>query len=220
MSPQEMSQAFAAWLRAARTAAGVTQKRVADDMTARGFSFIQTTVAKIEYGERPVRIEEAAALAGLFGATLDAALGLNPSHAAAACIALAERRTKALALLRDQINAELATDYSTADEVVEEKATPEGEATPADVTVYRAEYEHEPFPIGLYSNSAAARAHCEHLVRQEWTPSTPLSFEWSVDEDEPEVIELDVRVETDSWSTGYTVKAVVADAEFDPEADA
>jgi hypothetical protein len=102
----------------------------------------------------------------------------------------------------------------------EEKATPTGETTPADVTVYRAEYEHEPFlPIGLYANSAAAQAHCEHLVRQEWTPSTPITFEWSVDEDDSAVIELDVRVETDSWSTGYTVKAVVADAEFDPEAD-
>lgn len=105
----------------------------------------------------------------------------------------------------------------------EARAKVAGWLTPTEtaaVTVYRAVYEHEPFPLGLYSNAAAARAHCEDLVRQEWTPSAPLVFEWSVDEDDQAVTELDVRVETDSWSTGYTVTAVVADAEYDPDADA
>lgn len=108
----DSAQAFSSWLRAARTTAGVTQKQVSEEMRQRGFSFMQTTIAKIEYGERPVRIEEAAALVELFGTTLDTALGLNPDHAAASLIDLANRRTAVLVRLRDEIEAELSAAYT------------------------------------------------------------------------------------------------------------
>ncbi|MFJ3786959.1 hypothetical protein [Streptomyces sp. NPDC090093] len=89
------------------------------------------------------------------------------------------------------------------------------------VTVYRAAYEHSPFPLGLYANPEAARAHCEAVVSDEYPAGTALFFEWSVDEDEPEsVCELDVRIGDETTSTGYTVTAVVAEAAYDPEADA
>ncbi|MFC8290047.1 hypothetical protein ACFUJ0_06205 [Streptomyces sp. NPDC057242] len=89
------------------------------------------------------------------------------------------------------------------------------------VTVYRAAYEDSPFPLGLYANPEAARAHCEAVVSDEYPAGTALLFEWSVDEDEPEsVCELDVRIGDETTPTGYTVTAVVAEAAYDPEADA
>ncbi|OKJ52213.1 hypothetical protein AMK27_30700 [Streptomyces sp. CB02009] len=94
-------------------------------------------------------------------------------------------------------------------------------AVPAGaVTVYRAAYEHSPFPVGLYVTPEAARAHCEDLVSDEHPAAVALFFEWAVDEDEPEVCELDVRIGDQRTSTGYTVTAVVAEASYDPEADA
>ncbi|WP_432116609.1 hypothetical protein [Streptomyces sp. S1] len=90
-----------------------------------------------------------------------------------------------------------------------------------DVTVYRAAYEHSLFPLGLYANAEAAQAHCEALVSGEHPADAVLFFEWSVDEDDPEsVCELDVRIGTETTPTGYTVTAVVAEADYDPEADA
>ncbi|MFE7517610.1 hypothetical protein ACFU8I_41245, partial [Streptomyces sp. NPDC057540] len=74
-----------------------------------------------------------------------------------------------------------------------------------DVVVYRAAFAYTPFPVGLYANPAAARAHCEDLVSDEHPAGTALFFEWSVDEDEAEsVCELDVRIGDERTSTGYT----------------
>ncbi|MYV64459.1 hypothetical protein GT043_00445, partial [Streptomyces sp. SID2131] len=89
------------------------------------------------------------------------------------------------------------------------------------VTVYRAAYEDSPFPLGLYSNLEAAQAHCEAVVSDEHPVGAAPFFEWSVDEDELEsVCELDVRIGGETTRTGYTVTAVVAEAAYDPEADA
>jgi transcriptional regulator with XRE-family HTH domain len=57
-------------LRALREAAGYTQRLIADQMTLAGYKMHQTTVAKIEAGERPVTVGEAAALAHIVGASL------------------------------------------------------------------------------------------------------------------------------------------------------
>lgn len=76
MSPGDV---FAAWLRTSRNAAGVSQQQVANALKAKGSSLAQSQVAKIERGERPVRLDEAVALAGVFGSTIDAALGLRPA---------------------------------------------------------------------------------------------------------------------------------------------
>jgi transcriptional regulator with XRE-family HTH domain len=61
---------FARRLRAVRTQAGATQKQLADRMAARGYKMLQSTVAKIESGERPVSIGEAVQLAEVLGVDL------------------------------------------------------------------------------------------------------------------------------------------------------
>ena len=61
---------FARRLRAVRKQAGKTQKQLADLMADRGHKMRQSTVAKIESGERPVSIGEAVQLAEVLGASL------------------------------------------------------------------------------------------------------------------------------------------------------
>ncbi|HLS13152.1 MAG TPA: helix-turn-helix transcriptional regulator [Beutenbergiaceae bacterium] len=53
-----------------RAAKGLTQSEVAKLMVARGFSWRQTTVAKTEAAERPIRVNEAAALALSLGVSV------------------------------------------------------------------------------------------------------------------------------------------------------
>lgn len=61
---------FARRLRAVRIQAEVTQKQLADRMAARGHKMLQSTMAKIESGERPVSIGEAVQLADVLGVDL------------------------------------------------------------------------------------------------------------------------------------------------------
>ena len=61
---------FARRLRTIRKQGGVTQKQLADRMAARGHKMLQSTIAKIESGERPVSIGEAVQLAEVLGAAL------------------------------------------------------------------------------------------------------------------------------------------------------
>jgi transcriptional regulator with XRE-family HTH domain len=61
---------FARRLRAVRKQAELTQKQLADLMANRGHKMLQSTVAKIESGERPVSIGEAVQLAEVLGASL------------------------------------------------------------------------------------------------------------------------------------------------------
>lgn len=58
---------FAQRVRVLREAAQLTQRQVADKMTFAGYRMHQTTIAKIEAGERPVYVGEAVALAGVLG---------------------------------------------------------------------------------------------------------------------------------------------------------
>ena len=53
-----------------RKSAGLTQRQLADQMTSAGYRMHQTTIAKIEAGERPVIVGEAAALAIILGVGL------------------------------------------------------------------------------------------------------------------------------------------------------
>ena len=50
-------------VRALRETSDLTQREIADKMTAAGYRMHQTTIAKIESGERPVYVGEAVALA-------------------------------------------------------------------------------------------------------------------------------------------------------------
>jgi transcriptional regulator with XRE-family HTH domain len=63
-----------------RKACGWTQTDLAKRMKQAGFPFHQQTVAKIENGERPVRLSESVALAGILGADLALMLGQSPSE--------------------------------------------------------------------------------------------------------------------------------------------
>lgn len=63
-------------LRYERERRGWSQEHVAKLLAAKGFGQVYaTTIAKIEAGDRAVTIAEAAAIAGLFGVSLDVMLG-------------------------------------------------------------------------------------------------------------------------------------------------
>ncbi len=49
---------FGVHLRTLRTDMGITQRELAQRMTVRGFSWLQSTVTKTEAGERPLRLDE------------------------------------------------------------------------------------------------------------------------------------------------------------------
>lgn len=74
-----VDQRFGEWLRAERVRRGWTQPQLADMLNDRGIAPMHTTtIAKIESAGRSVRINEAVAVADLFGASLDWVLGREP----------------------------------------------------------------------------------------------------------------------------------------------
>lgn len=85
--------------------------------------------------------------------------------------------------------------------------------------VYRAGFEGHDIPLGLYQTTEAARAHCEAYVRREYPAGTQLTLTWSIDEDEPHIVELDVEIGGRTESTGYIVTAVPVASEYDEEVD-
>lgn len=107
------------------------------------------------------------------------------------------------------------------------KVTPTGgEITqPAELTVYRAAYEHEQIPLGTYTNPAAARKHCTSQVRREHQDPSAVKLWWREDEDsvdQPEdgPAELWESVRPGhSRPTGYFVTPVTVASEYDEEAD-
>ena len=103
----DTSATFIAWLKDARAAAGLSQQNVADALKAQGFRFHQTMIAKIERGERPVRLDEAVAFAALFGTTLDATLGLTVAGLQSGTSLDLARRTSLLQHISSLVEAEL-----------------------------------------------------------------------------------------------------------------
>jgi transcriptional regulator with XRE-family HTH domain len=61
---------------------GWSQEQLANRMRALGFDWHQTTVSKTETAERPIRLNEAQALAGLFSIPLSGLVspGVGPQH--------------------------------------------------------------------------------------------------------------------------------------------
>lgn len=100
---------FALWLREARTVAGLSQQKVADALRAQGHTtFLQTTIAKIERGARPVRLDEAVAITALFGATVDTALRFDGDGTPQGLLLQSlARRTSVLERVHSLIEAEL-----------------------------------------------------------------------------------------------------------------
>ena len=106
-----------------------------------------------------------------------------------------------------------------ADEAATEKATPTGEATPADLTVYRA--SHDSIVIGLYTTPTEARKHCEAEERHTWAKGTDLVFDW-IEDEEDDVAEL-VTVTEDGKTetvTGYVVTPLTVASKYDEEDNA
>jgi FtsZ-interacting cell division protein YlmF len=70
-TPELTEQRFAANLRAIRDERGISQGRLADEMTARGWPWHQQTVTRVENGRRMVRLGEAQAVAEILHTSLD-----------------------------------------------------------------------------------------------------------------------------------------------------
>lgn len=66
---------FSKRLRAERERRKWTQTELADQLDAKGIPMHWTTIAKIEKGDRSVRIDEAAGIADLLGVSVDSLLG-------------------------------------------------------------------------------------------------------------------------------------------------
>lgn len=100
-------------LRRLRTACGWSQEQVALRMDAYGYEWHQTTVAKIEGAQRPLRLNELADMCDLFGVTLAGLLTLVPGYP--------PRRLRALPVARA---AQLEAGMARIREVLEELETP------------------------------------------------------------------------------------------------
>lgn len=96
-------------------------------------------------------------------------------------------------------------------------------ASGAEAMVYRA--EHGSTPLGWYLTPAAAREHCEDLVRRErWEWDTRLRLDWI-----PDTHDVDSVVGLSVWDasapaeqpvdTGYSVTPLLVSPQYDPDAD-
>lgn len=107
----DVNAAFAAWLRAERKKAGLSQQQVADRLNTAGCRMCQSQIAKIERGVRmAMPLDLLVSITAVFGATPDIALGLTPDSRSDAEIETQRayaRRAAVLVDLRDAINAEL-----------------------------------------------------------------------------------------------------------------
>jgi hypothetical protein len=95
-----------------------------------------------------------------------------------------------------------------------EKATDAQSATATpELTVYRA--SHDSIVMGLYTTAAAAREHCETLMRRE-SPDTNLDW---IEDEEDDIAELTAWLGGEECVTGYVVTALPVASAYDEEAD-
>lgn len=94
------------------------------------------------------------------------------------------------------------------------------ELEPAPLLVYRA--SHDSIVFGLYTTMAAAREHCEALLRCEYPAHVAVVHDWIGDDSDPEEPwELVAEIAgADEQPTGYVVTPLMVAAAYDPEADA
>ncbi len=93
------------------------------------------------------------------------------------------------------------------------------ETEPTVAYVYRAAWGMT--PMGTYTNSAAARTHCEADATNNEAEPWGLTFGWLGDETEPDApYELLITRDGDEQPTDYTVTRITVATEYDPEADA
>jgi transcriptional regulator with XRE-family HTH domain len=75
-----LDRAFRDNLRRERESRKLTLATLAKLLQDKGLSVHATTIAKIEYGERPAKLDEAVAVADVFGVSLDALIGRRRSR--------------------------------------------------------------------------------------------------------------------------------------------
>lgn len=95
--------AFAIALREQRHAARISQRQLAENMCATGRKMHQTSIAKIESGDRTVSVGEAVAIAGIIGVPLAHLIGGEMSPDVADRMRAFERQLRAR--IADQILA-------------------------------------------------------------------------------------------------------------------
>ena len=101
------SARFAAWLRGARVAAGLSQRELAAAVAPQGFHWMQSKIAKIEGGDLIPRLDEAVALANVLDTTLDVALGLKSDGVRSFASPDLIRRTLLLQKISSLVEAEI-----------------------------------------------------------------------------------------------------------------
>ncbi|MEU3620646.1 hypothetical protein ABZ725_51680 [Streptomyces sp. NPDC006872] len=96
-----------------------------------------------------------------------------------------------------------------------QQATPGTPMEPGEnvPTVYRA--EHDSIVMGLYMTAAAAREHCETLIRRD-IPGAALDW---IEDEEDGVAELVAAFGEDERPTGYIVTSLEVASRYDAEAD-
>jgi hypothetical protein len=98
-------------------------------------------------------------------------------------------------------------------EETRKKATASAATATPELTVYRA--SHDSIVMGLYTTAAAAREHCETLMRRE-SPDTNLDW---IEDEEDDVAELTAWLGGEECVTGYVVTALPVASAYDEEAD-
>jgi transcriptional regulator with XRE-family HTH domain len=85
--PTDFNQRVAANIRRFRKAAGMSQAELAHELTARGFSWVQQTVVRVENGSQPLKLEEAATVGKVLGVDVSVLSGSAEDEEIAAAIA-------------------------------------------------------------------------------------------------------------------------------------
>jgi hypothetical protein len=98
-------------------------------------------------------------------------------------------------------------------EETRKKATASAATATPELTVYRA--SHDSIVMGLYTTAAAAREHCETLMRRE-SPDTNLDW---IEDEEDDTAELTAWLGGEECVTGYVVTALPVASAYDEEAD-
>jgi len=151
-------------------------------------------LAAIEQDRVPAGIATALDAAGLLNSPEHAAEFADAAATVARLVLERGERMKVEHALRDRI-AELET---------------------ASTVVYRAEHPDSGITLGHYGTEAAARAHCEAMIRREFPFAL---FDW-IEDDEDRVAELAAEIsDGEEITTGYIVSALELDSKYDEEAD-
>jgi len=105
-------------LRIMRERLKISQSALAEVMTARGFPWHQSTVARTEAGKQAVRIGEVEALAAIFGISVERLLGTPEEAEALAAIAQAAQGVRGAAEIMAHVAQRQAEARAAAVEVV------------------------------------------------------------------------------------------------------